>query len=604
VPNADDEQILELATQQENPGYANSGIAAGSNMGAQGDSGLYIPPPKKKELNFERGITFQYPFSTQYHNLWEMWKTDKVSVKQLEVMRRTDGHARALYRAITLPILACLKTATITPISGVEGGQDEAQFIDMMLNLPPAAGGMTVPLNQFMRQMLLGTFHGFSAFEMVYWVPKKGPLAGKITLRKASYRPADSVHFLSNDQGEFAGWRQRIFLFGRYIDVELPNETALVYTCNSEEGPIYGVSMFESAFWHYDKKVKLYYLAHLAAQKGALGTRIGTMPPNPNKADKDHFLRALNELGVKQYMAMPIDWTVTSLQEAGKFDFLPLIDHHNQMMSESVLCNSVLDSNSGGTNAPMVDFSSNDDTLFIQMLESVMDDIASVINNQLIPRFIDWNFGTGLYPQFRWGPFTDEQKDAIRLAFNSLAMAPQINLAPEVWQALQMKWGEDLGINVDYDAIQKEWTEKNEQQATLDSLNYQTQLIQAHSALELAANPPALDPATGQPIQPGVPPAGSPSPAPQGVAPKPAAPKPSTPGQKTQVVPAQKAGPTTKIAKAKTAAAGTHTAAKKAATAAKQNSGNPNPSQGAKQLSPKSAAQKEQDRKKERARGH
>lgn len=598
MPNADDEQIVELATNQQNPGYANSLISSGSNMGASGDTGLYIPPPKKKELNFERGIIFQYPFSTQYHNLWEMWKTDKVSVKQLEVMRRTDGHARALYRAMTLPIMACLKNATVAPISGVEGGQDEANFIDMMLHLPPAAGGMTVPLNQFMKQMLLGVFHGFSAFELVYWVPKKGPLAGKITLRKASYRPADSVHFLSNDQGEFAGWRQRIFLFGRYIDVELPNDTALVYTCNSEEGPIYGVSMFESAFWHYDKKVKLYYLAHLAAQKGALGTRIGTMPPNPNKADKDHFLRALNELGVKQYMAMPIDWTVTSLQEAGKFDFLPLIEHHNQMMSESVLCNSVLDNNGGGANAPMVDFSSNDDTLFIQMLESIMDDIASVLNNQLIPRFIDWNFGTENYPTFKWGPFTDEQKDAIRLAFNALAMAPQINLAPEMWQALQVKWGEDLGINVDYDALQSEWTEKNDQQKQVDSLTAQTQLVEAHSALELAANPPP----PVNPVEPG-------QPAPAAAPAKPVAGGQTAPGQKTQVQPAKKVSPVTKVDKAKAAASSTHSAAKKAIGAAKtapakQNSGNPNPSQGAKQISPKSAAQKDKAKAAERARGH
>lgn len=601
------EEIVELASQNENPGYANSGITGPSNMGVIGDAGLIIPRPKKKELNNELGVTFTYPFSTQYHNLWELWRQEKVTVKQLEVMRRTDGHARALYRLLTLPIRACLKTATVTPIDGVEGGTEEAQFIDMMLNLPPAAGGMVVPLNQFMAQVLLGVFHGFSAFEMVYWVPKQGPLKDKITLKKCSYRPPETIHFLVNDQGEFSGWRQRGFMHGRYIDVKLPNETALVYTCNAEESLFYGVSMFETAFWHYDKKVKLYYLAHLAAQKGALGTRIGHMPPNPNKADKDHFLEQLSKLATNQYMAMPIDWDVQSLQEAGRFDYMSLIEHHNHMMSESVLA-SFFDGNATGSGSqPMVDFSSQDDTLFIQMLETIMDDIAAVINNQLIPRFIDWNFGSGKYPTFKWGPFTDEQKDAIRLAFNQMVLAPTINTEPEIWQALQLKWAEDLGLNFDVDTVKSNWAQSNEQQKDLGALTYQGQLLEAKNNLDVAA----LGPQAPTPPTPGSPGAAPASSAPKPAAKKPAAkssssskPAPKKPSSGTtptgQGTPPQPKPPA--VSDAKTAKATND--AKTAAAKHRQNAGNPNPTQGAKQLSPKSAAQKEVDRKNERARGH
>jgi hypothetical protein len=596
VPSEGNDYV-ELATQQQNPNFANSGATGKSNMGVIGDSGLIVPSPKKKELNFELGVTYSYPFATQYHNLWEIWKTDKVTILQLEVMRRTDGHARSLYRALTLPIVSALKTSYVMPVDGMEGGQDEANFIELMLNLPPASGGMVVTLNKFIRQMLLGVFHGFSAFEMVYWVPSRGPLAGKITLKKASWRPADTVHFLTNPQNEFAGWRQRTFVNGRYIDVLLPHETALVYTCNSEESPFYGVSMFESAFWHYDKKVKLYYLAHLAAQKGAIGTRIGHMPPNPNKADKEHFLQQLNQLGVKQFMAMPLDWDVNVIQETGKFDYISLIEHHNHMMSESVLAG-FMDGNATGGNSPQVDFSTQDDTLFIQMLETVMDDLADVINNQLIPRFIDWNFGTGKYPTFHWGPFTDEQKDAIRLTVNQMALAPTINMAPELWQALQVKWAKDLGINVDFDSIQGQWDQQNEQNDQLSQLTFQTNLVEQHNSLLEAANPPP-------PVAPPVPGA----PAAPAVAAKPAGPNAAS---TTQARPAAKKVPATKkiAAAQKTAATGApaarkaQTAAKQNTGAAKQNSGNPNPTQGAKQLSPKSQAQKNEDKAKERQRGH
>lgn len=953
MPKGNEEEIrpddvVELASQQENPGYANSGVTGPSNMGAVGDTGLIIPKPRKKDLNLERGVTFSYPFSTQYHDLWELWRTEKVTVKQLEVMRRTDGHARALYSMITMPIRACLKTASVAPISGIEGGTDEANFINLMLNLPPAAGGMVVPMNQFIAQMLLGTFHGFSAFEMVYWVPRKGPLAGKVTLKKASWRPADTIHFLTNDQAEFAGWRQRCltgdtkislldgtepriddmvkrweageqfwvysstldghvvpgkvsyatktsdseklveveldngekvrcththpwllrsgeykradalqpgdslmplyrknqklnsysgqeyewvshptgtwepthrmvsrelgfgvrggevihhgfegeghlnndprnlqrltsaqhrelheklgqegnkalrawqhnaspetlsvigtraankrwsnpdyrqlrseqfraqreqwiadgidlentrrhditfevideaarktvsegkklsqavlqeelgcskdvllarmreagypdwktykwtlvqrdadwarksgapvnhkvtavrfldepeavydievedyhnfalsagvfvhntFQHGRYIDVLLPNDTALVYTCRAEEAPFYGVSMFETAFWHYDKKVKMYYLAHLAAQKGAIGTRIGHMPPNPNKADVDHFLEQLGKLGTQQFMAMPIDWDVDVVQEAGKFDYISFIEHHNHMMSESVMAG-FMDGNATGGNTPQVDFSTQDDTLFIQMLETIMDDIASVINNQLIPRFIDWNFGTGLYPTFKWGPFTDEQKDAIRLAFNQLSMAPTINMEPELWQALQLKWAEDLGINTDTDILQSRWDMQNAQQQDLAGLNYKTQLVEAKNALDMAVNPPPPMPPAG--------PVGAPTAAPKAApAKKVAAKKTATPA-KAATAPVKAVATPAKATPAKTAAKVTEatTSASTHAAPSKQNSGNSNPTQGSKQLSPKSAAQKDEDRQDERKRGH
>lgn len=601
MPTEDyDEDIIELATNQQNPGYANSGITGPSNMGVIGDAGVLIPKPRKKDLNLERGVTFSWPFSTMYHGLHEVWRKDKVKISQLEAMRRQDGHAHALYRLITLPIRSSLKTSTVLPINGVEGGQDEADFINMMLNLPPAAGGMVVPLNQMMAQMLLGVFHGFSAFELVYWVPKQGPLAGKVTLRKASYRPADTVHFLQNDQNEFAGWRQMAYVNNKYIDVELPAKDAMVYVCNAEEDPLYGVSMFQTAFYHFDKKKKLEFLAHLAAQKGAVGTRIGTMPPNPNKADVQNFIQGIKEFGMNQYMVMPIDYTVESLHENGNFDFLSLMEHHNHMMSESVLA-SFFDGNATGTSTTTInDFSAQDDTLFIQMLETIMDDLATVINTQLIPRFIDWNFGTQNYPTFRWGPFTDEQKDAIRNAFQQIAIAPQTALAPEISQAIQLKWAEDSGLNIDSDSIKANWEQQNEQTQQMNQLTFKTNLVTQNNALEAAADPLAAQAA-------GIGPNGQPAPPPPVVAPAPSGAKPAAKTAAPAKPPAKKttSSAAAKVTEASKNSGAPHPAVKKAVAAAgKQNSGNPNPKQGAKQQSAKSDREKEIARKKERQRGH
>jgi hypothetical protein len=491
MPEESSSEMIELATAKDNPGNINSGVSGVSNMGAIGDAGKIIPPPKVKELNFERGVTFSFPFSTQYQDTWEVYKTDKVTIRQLEVMRRTDGQARALYYLITMPIRAALKTATIVPADGQLGGSDEADFIDLMLHLPPAAGGMVIPLDQMMDQMLLGTFHGFSAFELVYWVPKKGPLAGKIALRKAAWRPPETVNFLINDQMEFAGFRQRTYIHGQYVDVKIPDTTAMVYTCNAAESPLWGVSMFEAAFYHYDKKVKLYYLAHIAAQRGAVGTRIGTMPPNPNHADKENFIKGLSQLGVNSYMAVPIDWTVTSMQETGTFDFLSYINHHNNQMSKSILAGFFDDdTGSGPSDSTVVDFSQQDDSLYIQLLQTIMNDTASVINNQLIPRFVDWNFGTEKYPTFHWGPFTDQQKAAIQTTFNILAAAgTNITVSEQFLHALEVHMANELGLPVDYDSLQKIWDTQLGQTQKLSDVNYQQELATAKQALTATNNP-------------------------------------------------------------------------------------------------------------------
>src|SRR5690606_26810638 len=100
------------------------------------------------------------------------------------------GHARALYRLITLPIRAALQTSTFVP---AEGGEAEAEFIKQVFTTPPGAGGMTVTFQRFMSQMLGALFDGFAAFEKVFWMPEHGPMKGKYTLKKLAYRPSDTI---------------------------------------------------------------------------------------------------------------------------------------------------------------------------------------------------------------------------------------------------------------------------------------------------------------------------------------------------------------------------------------------------------------------------
>lgn len=416
-----------------------------------------IDRPQPEQLNFATGVPYFLPFATPYRDSWEIFRDDPVTVKQLVTMRRRDGQARALYRLLTKPILASLKHSDVIPIDGEEGGTEEAEHCKNLLFLPPSAGGMTHSFTRFVTQMLLALFTGFSAWEFVYWVPKSGPNKGKVCIRKMDWRPSETLTFLTDGQGEFNGMRQRTFFQGRTIDVKIEKDVALYYAHDEAERPFYGVSMFESAFYHYDKKEKLYYIAHLAAQRAAVGTRVGTMVPNANPNDKNNFIKALAQLGLAQYMVLPsADWTVQLLNEtSSRFDFLGLINHHNSQMSKSILAQWFDDDQGGsGGDSTLVDFGKQSDTTFMMMLEGILEEMAEVINNHIFPRFVDWNFGTQKYPKFKWGALTAEQKAAIQDTFDKIAVAGQTaNVTPEFMLELEQRMSEDLGFDIDYDKI-------------------------------------------------------------------------------------------------------------------------------------------------------
>lgn len=446
-----------------------------------------IDRPQPEQLNFATGVPYFLPFATPYRDSWEIFRDDPVTVKQLVTMRRRDGQARALYRLLTKPILASLKHSDVIPIDGEEGGTEEAEHCKNLLFLPPSAGGMTHSFTRFVTQMLLALFTGFSAWEFVYWVPKSGPNKGKVCIRKMDWRPSETLTFLTDGQGEFNGMRQRTFFQGRTIDVKIEKDVALYYAHDEAERPFYGVSMFESAFYHYDKKIKLYYIAHLAAQRSAVGLRVGTMPPNPPAADKNNFVRGLADLGLAQYMVCPsADWTVTNIKEEGNFDFLGLINHHNSQMSKSVLAPWFDEQQGGGQgDTSLVDFGKQSDASFMMMLEMVLEEMGSVITDHILPRFVDWNFGTAKYPRWKWGTLTAEQKAAIQDTFDKLASAGQTaNVSSEFMTAIEKKMATDLGLAIDYAPIEARNIEKQKLKDEADK-----------AQLKMMASPAMMQPA-------------------------------------------------------------------------------------------------------------
>jgi hypothetical protein len=428
-------------------------LAAPTLKSSTSVNGVSARPKAESEV----GVGLFLPFVTPYRNAWEVYRDDEVTPAQLLAMRRTDGQARALYRLIVLPIRAALSTCTFVPPAGIEGGTEEATFVENLFTLPESGGGMMTPWSLVMSQALMAVFDGFSGFELVYWSPDKGPLQGKWTLKKIAYRPTATLTFLLNKDGDFYGFRQRTFHMGRSIDVEIAPQAAVYHACNEEERKFYGQSYFEAAFYHWDKKVRLYFVAHLAAQRAATGTRVGHLPPSPTPDERESFKNALSDLGFAQWLAVPDGYSVDLLKEGTQFDFLSFINHHNSQMSKSILAPFFDDQQGGGGDTTLVDFGKQSDAMFILMLDTIMAEVESFINDKIIPRFIDWNFDSGKYPKFRFGQLTAEQKGILTDMFKTLAVVSNEfqSCTPEFMHELEKQVAEQLGLEIDYESVEQ-----------------------------------------------------------------------------------------------------------------------------------------------------
>lgn len=466
-------------------------------------------PTVAQDLNVELGITSPLPQVGGYDNFLgfsttgEIPRSGLVPLDDLVLMIRRDGQARALLRLLTLPIRAALKDSQWVAPDDAEDADDEVEFANLMWRLPPQSGGMTVPVTKFLRQTLLALAHGYSAFEEVRHVPEDGPLKGKITLRKMALRDARSIRFKVDETGGFNGFQQRTTLNGRSIDVWIQPGKAWYYAASEEENPYYGVSMFEAAFQHYDIKRKLYYLAHLAAQFAAVPARVGEVPPNYNLSELRAFKQALADFAANTAMTHPSGYKVTMQNSASSFDFLKLIDHHNRMMSKSVLAGFI----DTEDRPALVDIAKSDPNadMFVLALESIMNEIADSWTQHIMPKYIDWNFGTAKYPVFRFGTLSDDDKGAIQSVFESVVNSSTLNCTPEFVRQMEMKLAKHFDLDINYDDIEKMEKQAAEQaqQNAQDEQDQQQQLAQ--QAAEQVPQP-------GEAPQNGTTPAGPPSP--------------------------------------------------------------------------------------------
>ena len=377
-----------------------------------------------------------------------------VPLDELIIMRRKDGQARALMRLFTLPIKLAFSKGEWVESEFLEGqGEKEAEFANQMWTLPPYAGGMQVPAQKVISQMLLALSDGFAVHEEVRMVPKEGPLKGKITLESLAYRDPRTIRFTTDSKGKLTGVKQAVATGARAEEVFIPSNKMIYYSCQEEENPYYGVSLLEAAWHHYDVKRKLYYISYIASQFAAVPGRLGKVPRNPDPVTLGQFQSALRDFAFNTAMTFPEGYEVNPFNGNGGFDFLAHINHQNLMMSQSLLASFLNQDN----RQVLIDNGKADASsdMFVMSIQSIISDLEATLSYMLMPKYIHWNFKSAASPQFKFAQLSDSARDAVKEVFQSIITSSVLNCTPEFVRETERKLAKRLGYDIDYEEIER-----------------------------------------------------------------------------------------------------------------------------------------------------
>ncbi len=419
------------------------------------DGILPLPAP-----DAELGISLDTPFRSWRDEVFNPAEVDIPDLlARIDTMLRTDGHFRALSRLLSLPF----RQAKWSIVADGDG-DDEAAFITDMLTRPPYQGGMTTTFDYVRALAAKAFWQGFAVWEEVYTYADLPDFGRMLTLRKLAPREARTLRFRADDHGGFLGVTQRATSRAGGLDtIEIPGEKVLFFTVDREEHPFYGRSMFEPCLYHFDKKHKLYYVAHIAAQITAVPGRVAsqdgaTGASQLSSAEKTALRTALANFGFNTALVLPPGVTLDEFGAGstgtGIDAILNLINHHNIQGSQSVLAQFIDLGQQGGGGGGSYALSKDGSDTFLMACQALLDSFAEVLTNHLFPKFIDWNFASGKYPRIVFEPLADETKAALMEVFSTIATAGSTQTTPDFIFELEKKVADMLGLEVDYDQIE------------------------------------------------------------------------------------------------------------------------------------------------------
>lgn len=314
-----------------------------------------------------------------------------VNPRRIDEMLRTDGKAKAIEQALTLPLRAA--DWTIEPAKGDSG---EAEFANDALTRNSNAGGMSTPIELVISQAVSACLFRRAYFEKVW---RLDPDSGRLVYDKIAFRPAATCRLnVTTTTGSFDGFRQRVpdTHPGRDEEgyVHIPAQRSFVFTYGQHRRPLEGVSDLETAFALYETKQKIKwlwmnFLENQVMPKGVAKDESGDAQAAARLARKVATLKSGGVIGLTEGQTLSAFETNNAADQAFK-DAISFIDSE---MYASVLAGFLELTSSAASGKGSYALANSSTDFFLQSRQAVLIELAAAIENFLLADLIHFNFG-------------------------------------------------------------------------------------------------------------------------------------------------------------------------------------------------------------------
>ncbi|MGG1219359.1 DUF935 family protein [Priestia endophytica] len=355
--------------------------------------------------------------------------SDPVGIDTYRKMYKQDAQVKAGLLALRLPILA--KGYVIKdPIASdgwdnkINDTEKQVQFLNYVFK------NMKHSFDETLDQMLSAVPFGFSVTEPVYEKIREGKWKGKIGLKKAKVLNPTTVKFKMNDYGDLIEVIQEI----GEKKIKIPMEKVIHFTHDAEFGSPYGSSALHAVHKHWYIKDQMYKFANMSYERNGSPLLVGTVK---NKNEVGKMRRILDSILSRTGVAISGTDDIKVLDTTKTMDFVGYINHHNTMILRGLMIPSLMLGNEGSGSGSYALGQSHFD-LFLFRLQSIQRDLEKVINEKIIKKLIDINFGKQeVYPELQFKPLMDKDRDQLSDIFFKLVNA-QIIEPNEEWIRDQM----------------------------------------------------------------------------------------------------------------------------------------------------------------------
>jgi hypothetical protein len=270
----------------------------------------------------------------------------------------------------------------------------------------PRGGWVTQNFTDVLSIALRMLVFGCAVYEMIYTVD-----GDKLRLRRCADREAltfyrwhtdpaildTSLPLGLYDDGEtLQALQQYGYRGGSFITPLLPAEKIARFTFNQRGANFWGLPPTRAMYPHWYVKSSLTRIDAIACERNSLGVPAILLPPGASKEDVASAQNFVTQLAAHERTGLTLpagaEFKIVGI-EGRLRDILPSIEYHDMQMARAVQAMFMQLGGTARTGSRALGKEQTD--FFLLALQSIADQIASVIRNDTIKPLVEMNFGEG-----------------------------------------------------------------------------------------------------------------------------------------------------------------------------------------------------------------